>query len=207
MQKSFRDGFYGAIVGSILTGLFTLLITIYQENKKLEFERVQYESSLILTSIDKEDIEKSKKNIRFLIESKLISAKNEKIIQLLNDTTFIINLPKQDTITISPNNNYKLLQQNITLSKKVRSGQIVDEYNTPISNVVIMINPCYDSKNKKFYNCYSETTSDKNGLFKIPIPEEKTYRILITKDKYKDIYIYQRNSKHYIYQRKIILKK
>ena len=49
----------------LIGGLLTFARSVYLEHKKMEMERVQFESSLILNSIDKSDIETSKKILGF----------------------------------------------------------------------------------------------------------------------------------------------
>jgi hypothetical protein len=160
-------------------------------------ERVQFESSLILNSIDKSDIEASKQNIKFLIESGLISSKNEKIINLLTDTTFSIKLPPVDTVTIEPMNSYEV-EEGFLIKKilKLRTGQIIDKEGKPIQDVEIFVNPCYNEQAEKFFNCYAKTLTDKNGLFKIPLPDDKEYTFLIQKEGYKRLYSRYLNNKY-----------
>lgn len=194
------------IVGLLIGGLFTLGVAVYQEYRKTEMERVQFESSLILNSIDKGDIEASKRNIKFLIESGLISNKNEKIIPLLTDTTFSIKLPQVDTVTIEPLNSYEtgesyLLEKTVNL----RTGQVLDKEGKPVQGVKIFIDPCYDNKSDKFLNCNAMTLTDKNGLFKVPLPDDKQYTLLIQKEGFKEILSKHLNSKHIKYAQTIEL--
>lgn len=176
------------------------LISYYQEHKKIKLERIQFESTLIINAIDKSDIESSKKNIKFLIESGLISSKNEKILLILTDTTFLIKLPTTDTITIEPTIPIFMGSSNL---KSIYSGQVVDRQGNPLEGVEIISNTipgCEDS-------FFSKTISDKNGLFKVIIPVNNPYTILIRKEGYRDANGIYRNSDLLLPKRVILQKK
>lgn len=167
--------------GGIITLVINLFVSFYQDYKKVEMEEIQFESSLIINAIDKTNIELSKKNIKFLIESGLISKKNTKILPLLTDSTFSIKLPEKDTIFIKPQNSSEI---GSSFLKSIYSAQILDENDNPLEKVEVITNK-YTQDNKRIKESYyAKTISDKNGLFKIPIPEGGRYSLSIQKDGY-----------------------
>lgn len=165
------------LLGGLITFIINIIVSIYQEHKKVELERIQFESTLIINSIDKNNIESSKKNIKFLIESELISEKNQKILRLLTDSTFSIKLPEKDTIFIEPKNSMEIGSSFI---KSIYSAQIFDENDKPLEGVEVITNTVPNKKG----SYYAKTISDKNGLFKISIPEGGDFSFSIQKDGY-----------------------
>jgi hypothetical protein len=165
------------LIGGIITLIINLLVSFFQEKKKIELEQIQFESTLIINAIDKNDSELSKKNIKFLIESGIISENNRKILPLITDTTFSIKLTKVDTIQIEPQNPSEIGN---SFLQHVYSAQILDENNIPLEGVEIVSNT-YPSARGSFY---AKTKSDKNGLFKIPLPEGDDYTLSIQKEGY-----------------------
>ena len=165
--------------GGIITLLINLLVSYFQDQKKVEMEKIQFESTLIINAIDKGDIESSKKNIKFLIESGLISKTNQKILPLLTDSTFSIVFPKIDTVKIEPLNEFEIGN---AFLKSIYSAQIVDENDNPLEGVEI-ISKAYPKSTKGSF--YAKTMSDKNGLFKIPIPESEQYTLSVQKEGYR----------------------
>jgi hypothetical protein len=199
-MDSLLSGLLGAIVGGgVLFG-----VTVYQENKKLEFEKLQFESQLILNSIEKSDIEASKKNIKFLIESGFISPKNEKVIGILTDTTFAIQLPKKDTVLITPKNGTVLGP--INMLARCWSGKIINSKEKKIEDVNIYINPEIENSPTGVRSYQYSTKTDSNGLFKIILPSEgKNFRILFSKEGFRSQHIIYSNSKYLSYPEKITL--
>lgn len=167
------------LLGALLALAGNIINSCYQGYQNRRLEKIQFESTLILNSIDKNDIESSKKNIKFLLESKLISLKNEKILSMLTDSTFVIKLPEIDTITLKPLNKFKV---GSTFIKSVYSGQVLDRSDKPIENVEITTKRYPPYKFQKEF--YAKTYSDKNGLFEIPIPDGMRYFISFEKEGY-----------------------
>lgn len=165
------------IWGGLITLIINLFVSYYQNIQKIKMEQNQFESTLIINAIDKWDIESSKKNIEFLINSGLISKNNQKIIPLLTDTTFRIVFPKIDTIAIEPTNNFELSN---SILNSICSSQIVDEEKKPLKDVEIIIKKY--PRDKSDY--YAKTLTDINGLFKIPLPDSKKYIMSIQKEGY-----------------------
>lgn len=163
--------------GGMITLIINLFVSYYQDKKKGEMEKIQFESTLIINAINKGDIESSKKNIKFLIESGLISKTNQKIIPLLTDSTFSIVFPVKDTIKLEPQNKFEIGN---TFLKSVYSAQVVDENNNPLKDVEIISNTYPRVKG----SYYAKTLTDTNGLFKIPLPESEKYTLSIQKDGY-----------------------
>jgi len=171
--------------GGIITLIINLFLSYCQDKNKIEMEKIQFESTLIINAIDKGDIESSKKNIKFLIESGLISKTNQKIIPLLTDSTFSIVFPVKDTIKLEPQNKFEIGN---TFLKSIYSAQVVDENNNPLKDVEIISNTYPNVKG----SYYAKTLTDANGLFKIPLPESEKYTLSIQKDGYDG-----RNNIHY----------
>lgn len=163
--------------GGIITLIFNLFLSYCQDRNKIEMEKIQFESTLIINAIDKGDIESSKKNIKFLIESGLISKTNKKILPLLTDSTFSIVFPVKDTIKLEPQNKFEIGNNFL---KSIYSAQVVDENDRPLKDVEIISNTY--PKVKGSY--YAKTLTDTNGLFKIPLPESEEYTLSIQKDGY-----------------------
>ncbi|MCZ2247169.1 MAG: carboxypeptidase-like regulatory domain-containing protein [Bacteroidia bacterium] len=204
-NSSFKNGLLGAFIGAFITGSISFIVTFYQENSKIELERKQYESTLIIEAIVKNNPVQSRKNIQFLIESRLISPDNEKIISLLTDTAFKIILVPIDTIEIKPHNPQVLNFS--TLIADLRSAQIVDENDKPIKNAEVLVNPCYNEFRKEFTNCFSSTFTDSNGLFEIILPNKNEYRFVIQKKGFEMINMTCIKNKRWHYQNKIKIKK
>lgn len=178
--------------GGIITLIINLLVSYCQDQKKVEMEKIQFESTLIINAIDKNNIELSKKNIKFLIASGLISNKNQKILTLLTDSTFSIKLPDKDTIFIEPQNPSEI---GSSFLKSLYSAQILDENDKPLEGVEVTIKT-YTRDNKTVKGSYyAKTISDKNGLFKIPIPEGGIYSLSIQKVGYIGINTRNDNNK------------
>lgn len=202
-NSNLKNTLVGILIGSLLSGTIGFIVTFYQENKKIELERKQFESTLILGAIEKNNPEQSKKNIKFLIESKLISPKNEKIISLLTDSVYEIVLPKIDTIELKPQNP-KILNFS-KLVTELRAAQLVDENELPVVNAEVFVNPCYDKNLKKFRNCFSYTLTDSNGLFEITLPIEERYHFVIQKKGFETINMSCINNKRWVYRKKLRL--
>lgn len=173
--------FLSGIVGAFIAALALILVTYIQNNKELKLERNQFESKLILESIVSNDANLSKENIRFLIESGLISHENEKVIGMLNDTTFKYEIPEKAIVTIEPSNSVELNSKQV----KHWSGMILADENGPIESVELVINPEFQSDT--LYSFYSRTKTDENGLFNLTLPEDRMIKVMITKDGYESI--------------------
>ena len=167
--------------GGLITLIVNLVVSYFQDQKKIEMERIQFESTLIINAIDKGNIESSKKNIKFLIESGLISNKNQKILSLLTDSTFLVKLPQKDTIFIEPQNSAEL---GSSFLKSIYSAQLLDENDKPICGAEIITKAIRPDNKVERGRYFAKTISDKYGLFKIPIPGSERYSLSIQKDGY-----------------------
>jgi hypothetical protein len=152
-----------AIIVAIIAGFFTVINNIYSSFKTLELERKQYESNLILKLIVPNDTVQSINNIKFFVESGFLSDKNEKIYSLFSK--YKIDLTSNfNNSTIEPNNPPFVNENEIYL------GQVLDFKDSPIENVNVKI-----FKNRKIKNdttSFSNTKTDKNGLFKLYLPKD-----------------------------------
>ncbi len=173
-----------AIIAAIIAGVFAIGNNVYTSAKNFDLEKQQFESNLVLKLIVPEDTVQTIQNIKFFIDAGFLSKDNEKLFSLIKK--YNIKLPKKEAVQISPINRYETQLFNLF------SAQITDEKGNPLENVYIKV-----FKNRKFQNdttAFSYTTTDKNGLFKISLPDEKKVKVLMRKKNYKEeIKVFSKN--------------
>lgn len=184
------------LVGGLIVLITHLTVNFFQGRQRLTLEKEQFESTLIVNAIEKGDIEASRQNIEFLINSGLISQSNNKIVALLGDTTFKAKFPEKVLIELTPTNTLELAvglnkidysyASRLNYISKIR-GRVVDDAGAPIFNAAIYINPCKSRPNNSIENCFAKTHADENGLFWIITPNKGTYELLITAPRYSVI--------------------
>lgn len=158
----------------IIAGCVALCGNYYNGTQLLKIEKKQFESNLILKSLVPGDSAQSIKNIRFLIQAGFVSADNDKLISLIKDTVYNIEFPKNDTLSIRPENGYQVNAGTLF------SAQIVDQQNKPLRDAKVSI-----FKHRTDDKAYAVSTSDVNGLFKVPCPDEKWIKVIITREGYR----------------------
>lgn len=184
MDIKFKDT---PIIPALIAAAVAIGVSWYSgvQNRKLEKE--QFESNLILKAVETGNIDSSKRNLKFLIEAGLISKNNEKIERVLIDSVLEIKFPKAEEDIINPENNYTLNE------KDFLAGQILNENGKYIDSVFVRI-----LKKRLLIDTssFSFTYSDKNGLFKLPIPEEDNkIKVSFTKNGYRQkTIIYSKNA-------------
>lgn len=163
-----------AIIGCLIT-LFGIITTSIMS---IKLEEEQFESNLIIKAIADNDIDKSKRNLIFLIETGFVSKDNMKIKNLLkNDTLLELILPKSIKIKTEPLNDFNINEYDLFSSK------IVDFKNNPLKDVEVYV---YKKSNHTDTNFFSSTLTDSNGLFKLPIPNENNiFKYCLKKKGYK----------------------
>ncbi len=171
----FLSGFFGALLGAASL----VIVTIYEANQRIELERRQFESQLILNSIVSNSTDETKQNIRFLLETGFISKKNEKILALLDDTTFIYSLPKFDTVTIRPQSNIVLNQDGIVMGLQIFSSRVLDKNGNPIKGAVVYTNPVVQNNFQNIQSYFSSDTTDEHGIFSVALPFGKHFTFLL----------------------------
>ena len=94
---------------AIIACLISLLGIFITSIVSIKLEKEQFESNLIVKAVENDDIEVSKRNLRFLIESGIVSRENKKIKKLLsNDTILEIVLPNTVKIKSGPLNDFSI---------------------------------------------------------------------------------------------------
>lgn len=181
-----------SLTNNLLTGLIVTLATGFimewkANENRIKLEKEQFESTLITNSIDYRNLTSSRENVKFLIESELISRENEKLLSFFTDTTFLYSLELKDTIIYYPKHGFELGQQFLDW---MCSGRIVDENGNSIQNVTIEI-----AIEPRRNEVYSRAFSDKNGMFSLPVPFEHEYIISFKKDGYVHYGVRRSNSK------------
>ena len=178
--------------------LFLMVIQNYLDARR---DTKQFDSNLILQSIDRNDIESSRKNILFLIESGLISKENERIIGILSDTTFVLQPRKLDTVYSTPKNKYQLGEK----AYIIRSQQVVDQFGIPVSGAEIYVDARFDESLQQWTNWFSKAITDDHGFYEIALPESSPYKFLITKQGYEIYHVITPNMRSLIFPKTLKL--
>lgn len=167
-----------AICAIIIGAAISIGVQYYNGVQNRELERTQFESTLIINAIEKDDLNSTKENLIFLLESGIVSKENEKIQKILNDTILQIVFPTQPIKIIQPSNNSILHS-----SEDLFNGLIQDRKGNPVDSVLI---ETYYSSGMKRTKPYAHTYSDKNGLFSLPFPKDsKSITYYVKKDGYQ----------------------
>lgn len=163
-----------AFTGAIIAGIISIGVSIYTSYENRLLEKDQFESNLILKAIDTKSIDSSKRNLRFLIEGGFISKDNEKIKKVIIDSILEIKFPKE-TILIPQND----VQVN---EFKFITGKVTSKNNKPLNSVTVFI---HKNTHKIDTFSFSKTTTDINGIYSLPIPnDKKVFKISFTKLNY-----------------------
>jgi hypothetical protein len=163
---------------AIIACLISLLGIFITSIVSIKLEKEQFESNLIVKAVENDDIEVSKRNLRFLIESGIVSRENKKIKKLLsNDTILEIVLPNTVKIKSGPLNDFSINEYALF------SSRIIDNKNNSLKDVEVVV---YKKNSNSDTTLFSSTLSDSNGLFSLPVPNENNiFKYCLKKKGYK----------------------
>jgi hypothetical protein len=113
----------GAIIVAFLGILGTLIGSYLQGMSNLNLEKLKFETDLIAKVVSNNDIQQNKKNLKFLLDAGLIRDTGNKIKQLVADSTFDLNIRKD----------------NIRSDHFWVAGRVEDENGVPLENVGVYV--------------------------------------------------------------------
>lgn len=202
-SEVFLSGFAGAVIGAASL----VIVTLYQVNQQAKLEKKQFESELILESIVKNSPDETRRNIRFLLESGFVSEENEKILPLLDDTTFVYNLPKSETVAIHHQSGNSLNKEAIFINLKLFSSRVLDEDGNPIKGAIVYTNPLVQKSFENIDSYFSSDTTDSQGIFSVALPFEDDFTFLLMNNGSKIIHRIYPNSEWIKYPEEFIIDK
>lgn len=174
MEKKSKNN---TLKAAIITAGVAIFISWYSGFQNRELEKSQFESNLILKAVETGDIDSSKRNLKFLVESGFISRDNKKLKKVLSDSILEIKFPEQILNLAEPENG------NIVNEGEFLYGQILNADQNPVDSVFVRI---YKRRNLSDTTSYSFTYSDRNGLFKVALPkDDKIFKTAFIKKGFK----------------------